>query len=194
MADFDSIVAEYIATLRTSAKSSSSRQGSSAESDASLPTRPVAASCGRPAVRLFPGAANKFKPSSLLRTDPIVLMTQVGMDTIDDILDVGETLSCVVNQVLISRSEIRRRQEGSIALAGRRFDDAMRSELEACSALGVYVEGSFAGQVVISTRWVLTKKPAEIPNDPEKLKAQLGVRGFEDLHRRSVLSTSYKAG
>lgn len=81
-----------------------------------------------------------------------------------------------------------------MALAGRRFDAAMAEELLAWNTRGVYTEEAATGQHVISTRWVLTEKPGELPQDPPKRKARLFVRGFEDPQKASVVSTSPTVG
>eukprot|EP00168_Porphyra_purpurea_P013641 TRINITY_DN3792_c0_g1_i1.p1 TRINITY_DN3792_c0_g1~~TRINITY_DN3792_c0_g1_i1.p1 ORF type:complete len:520 (+),score=117.04 TRINITY_DN3792_c0_g1_i1:298-1857(+) len=43
-------------------------------------------------------------------------------------------------------------------------------------------------------RWVVTEKPAELPEDAARLKARLVVRGHEDRHKASVVSTSPTVG
>jgi len=132
--------------------------------------------------------------SSVLASPALLLAAHTGDDTISSVLRVGETPSAAVHQVLVSRSELRRRQEVPLALAGRRFDAAMADELLAWNTRGVYTEEAAAGQHVISTRWVLTEKPRELPQDPPKRKARLVVRGFEDPHMASVVSTSPAVG
>jgi len=124
----------------------------------------------------------------------LLLTAHAGAEDISSVLRVGEHPSAPVSQVYMSRSEIRRRQEVPIALVGRRFDAPMRSELDAWHNPGVFVEVPDEGQIAISMRWVLTEKPAELPEDPAKLKARLVVRGCEDRHRASVVSTSPTVG
>jgi len=138
------------------------------------------------------GVPVAWRPASLHAS--LLLTAYAGAEDISSVLRVSEHPSAPVAQVYISRSEIRRRQEVPVALAGRRFDAPMRSELDAWHAQGVYVEVPDEGQIAISMRWVLTEKPAELPEDPAKLKARLVVRGCEDRHKASVVSTSPTVG
>jgi len=66
----------------------------------------------------------------------------------------------------------------------------MTAELDAWSDLAVYAEVPYAGQVVLSTWWVLTIKEADSSGDAPRRKARLVVRGFEDPDRDSVDITS----
>lgn len=141
-----------------------------------------------------PAGPSVYTPTALCRPPPAVLLAQAGVEGIDSTLRLGESQSALVHQVLVSRSERRRRQEVTIALAGRRFDEPMRLELLAWNVRGVYEEVAFSGQHVITTRWVLTEKPGELPTDPAKRKARLCVRGFQDPAKNSVVSTSPTAG
>lgn len=135
------------------------------------------------------GTAYGFQPTAIL------LVARAGTEDIDSVLRIGEHPSGVVGQVLLSRSELRRRQEVPPALAGRRFDGAMRVELEAWETHGVYEEVPFEeDQRVMSTRWVYTDKPGELVDDPSREKARLVIRGFEDPHNRNVVSTSPTVG
>jgi len=70
----------------------------------------------------------------------------------------------------------------------------MANELLAWNTRGAYTEETAAGHRAISTRWVLAEKPGELPQDPLKRKARLVVRGFEDPHKTSVVSTSPTVG
>lgn len=81
-----------------------------------------------------------------------------------------------------------------MAMTGRRFDAPMWSELDSWVAHGLYEEVALNGQSVISTCWVLTEKPRELSNDPPKRKAMLVIRGFEDPHKKNVVSTSPTVG
>lgn len=94
------------------------------------------------------------------------------------------------HQALITRREMRRRSEVPIGQAGTSFDAAIARELEAWYDLAVYTEVPYTGQVVISTRWVLTLKQPETPTAAPRRKARLVVRGFEDPDRDAVDSTS----
>jgi len=66
----------------------------------------------------------------------------------------------------------------------------MTAELDAWSDLAVYAEVRYAGQVVLSTWWVLTIKEADSSGGAPRRKARLVVRGFEDPDRDSVDITS----
>lgn len=50
------------------------------------------------------------------------------------------------------------------------------------------------GQRVILPRWVLTEKPGELASDPPKRKERLVIRGFEDPHKKNVVSMSPTVG
>jgi len=107
--------------------------------------------------------------------------------------DLGGALhrdGAVVHQALVTRRELHRRAEVPVGLAGAAFDDAMTAELDAWSDLAVYAEVPYAGQVVLSTWWVLTIKEADSSGDAPRRKARLVVRGFEDPDRDSVDITS----
>jgi len=124
----------------------------------------------------------------------LLLTAYAGAEDTPSVLLVGERPSAPVAQVYISRSEIRRRKEVPIALARRRFDAPMRSDLDAWQNQRVYVEVPDEGQIAISMRWVLTEKPSELPEDPAKLKSWLVVRGCDGRHKASVVSTSPTVG
>jgi len=62
------------------------------------------------------------------------------------------------HQAFVTRREMRRQAEVPTAVAGVAFDGAIMDELAAWSDLAVYTEVPFDGQVVLSTRWVLTVK------------------------------------
>lgn len=166
----------------------------------SAPASTPTVSLGPPGARPLPsttrtsGAAYRHRPTPLSHPSPILLAAYVRPEDIDAVLRVGEHQHASVHDVLVSRSELRRRQEVPIALAGRRYDGPMRLELDTWGARGEHEEVAYDGQHVISTRWVLTQKPGELPSDADKLKARLCVRGFEDPHRRSVVSWSPTAG
>jgi len=124
----------------------------------------------------------------------LLLPAYAGAAGNSSVIRVGEHLSAPVAQVNISRSKIRWRQEVPIALVGRRFDAPMRSELVAWHNPGVYVEVPDEGKIAISMQWVLKEKPAELSEDPAKLKARLLVRCFEDHQKALVVSTSPTVG
>ncbi|OSX78708.1 hypothetical protein BU14_0103s0051 [Porphyra umbilicalis] len=94
------------------------------------------------------------------------------------------------HQAFVTRREMRRRAEVPIAVAGAAFDGAIMDELAAWADLAVHTEVPFDGQVVLSTRWVLTVKEPDTPTSPPRRKARLVVRGFEDPKRDNVDSTS----
>lgn len=109
----------------------------------------------------------------------------------------GDTLAAALqrtgaeaHQTFITRREMRRRSEVPIGQAGTSFDTAIARELEAWANLSVYKEVPYTGQVVISTRWVLTLKQPDTPTGAPRRKARLVVRGFEDPDRDTVDSTS----
>lgn len=74
--------------------------------------------------------------------------------------------------------------------AGNAFNSAIQDELSAWAALSVYEKVPFAGQRVLSTRWVLKVKEPESPTAPPCRKARLVVRVFEDPSKDTVDSTS----
>jgi len=92
--------------------------------------------------------------------------------------------------ILVTRREQRSRAEVPIASAGAAFDDAIADELGSWASLGIYEEVAYAGQHVISTRWVLTIKEPASPTDPSRHKARLVLRSFEDQWKDFVDSTS----
>jgi len=94
------------------------------------------------------------------------------------------------HQAFVTRRERRRQAEVPTAVAGAAFDGAIMDELAAWSDLAVYTEVPFDGQVVLSTRWVLTVKEPDTPTSPPRRKARPVVRGFEDPERDNVDSTS----
>jgi len=99
--------------------------------------------------------------------------------------------SCVhTHQAFVTRREMRRRAEVPIAVAVSAFDGAVMDELAAWADVAVYTEVPIDGQVVLSTRWVLTVKERDTPTSPPRRKVRLGVRGFEDPERDNVDSTS----
>lgn len=61
---------------------------------------------------------------------------------------------------------------------------------EAWANLSVYQEVFYTGQVVISTRWVLTLKQPDTPNGAPRRKARLVAHGLEDPDWDTVDSTS----
>ena len=115
---------------------------------------------------------------------------RAALSTPDDLGGALHGDGAVAHQALVTRRELRRRAEVPAGLAGAAFDDAMTAELDAWSDLAVYTEVAYAGQVVLSTRLVLTIKDADSPGGAPRRKARLVVRGFEDPDRDSVDSTS----
>lgn len=114
-----------------------------------------------------------------------------GMTDTSDTLDAAlRRTGAAQHQAFITRREMRRRSEVPIAQAGTAFDPAIAQELEAWAELAVYTEVPYTGQVVISTRWVLTFKQPDTPTGTLRRKARLVVRGFEDPDRDAVDSTS----
>lgn len=110
-----------------------------------------------------------------------------GPDTLEAAL---HRSGVATHQAFITRREMRWRSEIPISEAGEAFDDAIMSELAAWADLAVYTEVPYAGQTVLSTRWVLTIKEPDSPTSPPRRKARLVVRGFEDPERDNVDSTA----
>lgn len=117
---------------------------------------------------LGPGVTGSARASSAVASPALLLAAQAGADTISWALRVGETPSVAVHQVFVSRLELRRRQEVPLVLAGIRFGVAMADELVSCISRGAYIEKAAARHQITSTRWVLTEKPWELPQDPPK--------------------------
>lgn len=114
-----------------------------------------------------------------------------GMIKTDDTLAAAlHRTGTEAHQAFITRREMRRRSEVPIGQAGTSFDPAIARELEAWANLSVYKEVPYTGQVVISTRWVLTLKQPDTPTGTPRRKARLVVRGFQDPDRATVDSTS----
>ena len=90
----------------------------------------------------------------------------------------------------VTRRQMRRRAEVPISVSRAAFDGAIMDELAAWADLAVYIEVPFDGQVVLSTRSVLTAKEPDTPTSPQRRKLRLIVRGFEDPERYQVDSTS----
>ena len=107
-----------------------------------------------------------------------------------DLCEVLNRDGAAVHQALVNLREFRRRAEVPDGLAGAAFDDAMTAELDAWSDLAVYIEVPYAGQVVLSTRWVLTIKEPDSPGGAPRRKARLVERGIKDPNRASVDSAS----
>lgn len=96
----------------------------------------------------------------------------------------------IAHSVLVTRREMRARTEVAASMAGSRFDQAKEAELLAWMVQGAYKEVPFAGQRVLSTRWVLTAKPAALPGLLPRLKARLCARGNEDADKDDIDSFS----
>jgi len=155
----------------------------------------VVAGCCVPAPPPFPPRA--CVPTARTPTNfhaSMLLTAYAGAEDISSVLRVGEHPSAPAAQVYISRSKIRCRQEGHIALEERRFDAPIRSELYGWHKQRVCVDNPDEGQIAILIRWVLLEKPSELPEDPAKLKERLVVCGWEDRGKASVVSSSPTVG
>lgn len=71
--------------------------------------------------------------------------------------------SLLAHSVLITRRQMRARKEVPAAEAGAEFDAATEAELLAWMVHGADEEVPFAGQRVLSIRWVLTITPPSLP-------------------------------
>lgn len=96
----------------------------------------------------------------------------------------------VAHSVLITRREMRARNEVPASSAGAEFDAAKEAELLAWMTHGAYEEVPFAGQRVLSMRWVLTIKPPSLPGLLPRLKARFCARGNEDRDKDHIESFS----
>jgi len=121
------------------------------------------------------------------KVEDALMATFYGPDTLAAAL---HRTGVATHAAFVTRRELRRRAEVPIAEAGAAFDDAIMDELAAWADLAVHTEVPFEGQVVLSTRWVLTVKEPDAPTSPPRRKARLVVRGFEDPERDNVDSTS----
>lgn len=100
-----------------------------------------------------------------------------------------EGLSALVaHSVLITRREMRARNEAPASSAGTEFDAAREAELLAWMTHGAYEKVPFAGQRVLSMRWVLIIKPPSLPGLLPRLKARLCARGIEDRDKARIES------
>jgi len=121
------------------------------------------------------------------KVEDALMATFYGPDTLAAAL---RRTGVATHAAFVTRREMRRRSEVPIAEAGAAFDAAIMDELAAWDDLAVHTEVPFDGQVVLSTRWVLTVKEPDAPTSPPRRKARLVVRGFEDPERGNVDSTS----
>lgn len=96
----------------------------------------------------------------------------------------------VAHAVLITRRELRAQNEVAASSAGSEFDAAKEAELLAWMVHGAYHEVPFAGQRVLSMRWVLTVKPPALPGLLPRLKARLCARGNEERNKAQIDSFS----
>lgn len=96
----------------------------------------------------------------------------------------------VAHAVLITRRELRARNEVASSSAGPEFDAAKEAELLAWMVHGAYREEPFKGQRVLSMRWVLTVKPPALPGLVPRLKARLCARGNEERGKAQIDSFS----
>eukprot|EP00170_Pyropia_yezoensis_P001149 contig_5174_g1153 len=96
----------------------------------------------------------------------------------------------VVHSVLITRREMRARNEGPASSAGAEFDAEEEAELLAWMTHVAYEEVPVAGQRVLSMRWVLTVKPPSLPGLLPRLKARLCARGNEGRDKAHIESFS----
>eukprot|EP00170_Pyropia_yezoensis_P008833 contig_37729_g8866 len=81
------------------------------------------------------------------------------------------------------RREVRRWPVVPVGHASTAFDAVIAREMQAWYDLAVYTEVPYTGQIVISTRWVLTLKHPDTPMGAPRRKARLVVRGSEDPDR-----------
>lgn len=88
--------------------------------------------------------------------------------------------------MLITRREMRARNEVPGSEAGAEFDSSKEAELLGWMVQGAYEKVPFAGQQALSMRWVLTVKPPSLPGLLPRMKARLCARGNEDRDKSHV--------
>lgn len=98
----------------------------------------------------------------------------------------------IAHSVLVTRREMCAHTDVAASMAGTRFDQAKEAELLAWMVQRAYTEVPFVGPRVLSTRWVLTAKPAALPGLLPRLKARLCARGNEEADKDQIDSLSPK--
>lgn len=122
-----------------------------------------------------------------LRGEDVLMAAFAGPDTLEAAL---RRTGVATHNAFVTRRELRQSSEVQIASAGAAFEATIMEELAAWAGLVVCTEVPEDGQVLLSTRWVLTLKEPDSPTSPPRRNARLVVRGFVDAERDSVDSTS----